>query len=392
MFEIERHIESLLLSHECVIIPGFGGFVAHYLPARYDATDGVFLPPLRTIGFNQQLNLNDYLLAQSFIDAYDISYPEAIRRIEEEVNQLRQILLYKGSYTIHNLGKLSSNVDGNIEFSPCEAGALTPSLYALSFFEITPLSVANTSTSVAEKEKVSRTSSVIPQIDIVQESANNTDNKIVKLPLPAMLRDIAAAAIILVAFILFAKPYSMLPSEKFDSYMASSIFDSLRSAKETATSALASFNNQNKQSSINEAAPQANSSDVVSSGKVEDRTPNKEFNDKEVGMSSSEPTLSSKQIIEESTPTLSSSSTTDVKESKGKFTIVLASRITRTNAEAYAEKIRKDGFTKAVAIQNAKGCKVIYGSFESKEEATSTINMLRDNKYFEQAWAMAINR
>ena len=34
MIELARHIEILLLENDCVIIPDFGGFIAHYQPAR----------------------------------------------------------------------------------------------------------------------------------------------------------------------------------------------------------------------------------------------------------------------------------------------------------------------------------------------------------------------
>ena len=87
MIELERHIEILLLNNDCVIVPNLGGFVAHHREARYDGNEQLFLPPLRTIGFNPKLHLNDSLLAQSYIEAYDISYPDAMNRIEGEVNE-----------------------------------------------------------------------------------------------------------------------------------------------------------------------------------------------------------------------------------------------------------------------------------------------------------------
>ena len=40
MIELERHIEILLLSNDCVIVPNFGGFMAHHVDARYDDEDG----------------------------------------------------------------------------------------------------------------------------------------------------------------------------------------------------------------------------------------------------------------------------------------------------------------------------------------------------------------
>ena len=131
MIEIDRHIEILLLSNDCVIVPGLGGFMAHHVEARYNEEEQRYLPPLRTLGFNPLLKLNDSLLAQSYIEAYDISYPEATRRIEEEVDELKQHLCNEGEYELKGIGTLRINDEGNYIFEPCEAGILTPDLYGL---------------------------------------------------------------------------------------------------------------------------------------------------------------------------------------------------------------------------------------------------------------------
>ncbi len=136
VIELERHIEILLLSNDCVIVPDLGGFMAHHLEAHYDEESQLFLPPQRTLGFNPQLKLNDSLLVQSYVEAYDISYPEALRRIETEVDELKQHLDNDGYYEMNDIGRLSVNDEGRLEFEPCEAGILTPELYGLSSFEM----------------------------------------------------------------------------------------------------------------------------------------------------------------------------------------------------------------------------------------------------------------
>ena len=113
-------------------MPDFGGFVAHHVAARYEADDCIFLPPTRTLGFNPQLRINDSLLVQSYINALDISYPEALRRIEREVDEMKQELNEKGYFTLEDIGTLSINSEGNIQFEPCEAGILSPDFYGLS--------------------------------------------------------------------------------------------------------------------------------------------------------------------------------------------------------------------------------------------------------------------
>lgn len=139
MFELDRHIEILLLKNSCVIVPGFGGFMAHHESARFDETDGMMVPPMRTVGFNPQLTLNDSLLVQSYIEAYDISYPEALRMIESEVAELRLRLERDRYFDVSSVGRLYLNDYGQYEFEPCSAGILTPSFYGLSGVEIQKL-------------------------------------------------------------------------------------------------------------------------------------------------------------------------------------------------------------------------------------------------------------
>ena len=45
------------MENDCVMVPGLGGFVAHYTPAMRVAEENVFLPPTRIIGFNPQLDV-----------------------------------------------------------------------------------------------------------------------------------------------------------------------------------------------------------------------------------------------------------------------------------------------------------------------------------------------
>ena len=59
MNELSRHIESLLVSNDCVIVPGLGGFVTQYVTARRVDEENLYLPPYRTVGFNGQLTINE---------------------------------------------------------------------------------------------------------------------------------------------------------------------------------------------------------------------------------------------------------------------------------------------------------------------------------------------
>jgi hypothetical protein len=62
MYSITRHIEYLVSRHDCVVVPGWGAFIAQYEPARIDAESGLIVPPSRAISFNQSVMHNDGLL------------------------------------------------------------------------------------------------------------------------------------------------------------------------------------------------------------------------------------------------------------------------------------------------------------------------------------------
>ena len=113
-----------MLRNDCVIVPDLGGFVAHHVDARYSEEECLFLPPTRMLGFNPQLTMNDSLLVQSYADTYDLSYPEALGRVEQEVTALRSALDEEGHCDLEGLGTLYKNQEGKLSFAPCEAGIL----------------------------------------------------------------------------------------------------------------------------------------------------------------------------------------------------------------------------------------------------------------------------
>ena len=361
VLEIERHIEILLLDNDCVIVPGLGGFTAHHVEARFDESDDVFLPPLRTLGFNQQLKINDSLLVQSYIEAYDISYPEALRRIEGEVEELRQRLANDGYYEMTDIGVLEMNEDGNIIFTPCEAGILTPELYGLSSFEMQPL-MAEESTTSASSTQVQKpnveptpiTTTVFDQVGQKEETSANdagqdtdTDEDAEKTICikVSWLRNagIAAAAALLLFFVIFPISHSGLKNVNIGDFNGTSFFSKLMP----------------KDSQMNN----INISEIKASAKDSSRQSVKD---------------SVKDSIKGIEPKVKSDT----------FCIVLASCIPQKNAERYVEQLHKKGFDKAYAMVNNKMVRVIYGNYTSETDAYNDLQKIRSKDEFEQAWIL----
>ena len=140
MIELSRHIESLLLDNDCVIVPDLGGFIAHYQSAYYVEEERIFIPPTRKVGFNPQLTMNDGLLAQSYMQVYHMDYSDAMNRISENVNALKDVLSQEGLIELHGIGVLRHNINDEYEFQSFESGLLSPSLYGLDAFSMPLLS------------------------------------------------------------------------------------------------------------------------------------------------------------------------------------------------------------------------------------------------------------
>ena len=361
VIEIERHIEILLLDNDCVIVPGLGGFTAHHVEASFDESDDVFLPPLRTLGFNQQLKINDSLLVQSYIEAYDISYPEALRRIEGEVEELRQRLANDGYYEMTDIGVLEMNEDGNIIFTPCEAGILTPEIYGLSSFEMQPL-MAEESTTSASSTQVQKpnveptpiTTTVFDQVGQKEETSANdagqdtdTDEDAEKTICikVSWLRNagIAAAAALLLFFVIFPISHSGLKNVNIGDFNGTSFFSKLMP----------------KDSQMNN----INISEIKASAKDSSRQSVKD---------------SVKDSIKGIEPKVKSDT----------FCIVLASCIPQKNPERYVEQLHKKGFDKAYAMVNNKMVRVIYGNYTSETDAYNDLQKIRSKDEFEQAWIL----
>lgn len=136
MNDLALHIEYLLLSHDCVIVPGLGAFLAHRNVACVDSDADVMMPPSRSLGFNADLTLNDGLLAGSIARRERISIDAANARVEAAVSSFLHQLSRSGCLSIGELGELSVAADsGALEFSP-NASSLPVSLPSLGLYPV----------------------------------------------------------------------------------------------------------------------------------------------------------------------------------------------------------------------------------------------------------------
>ena len=365
VIELERHI-AILLDNDCVIVPDLGGFMAHYSEAHYDDSDQMFLPPSRTLGFNPALKMNDSLLAQSYIEAYDISYPEALKRIEDEVNELRQHIENEGYYELNDIGVLRVNEYGSYEFEPCEAGILTPVLYGLSSVEIDPLEsiapafvetktrpvkIETATDSETKEEKAREVKMTSPLFD----EDDNDDKVHIRV---SVLRNIAAAAIAIFAFFMISTPLNNGSRKEMSM---------LNMNTETLTRIL----------------PKTTVQGVA---EVKGITA-KELNKKE------EKAIQKSEVENLETSSSSVSENQEVKPEEQNlpyYTIVLASHVSKKNAAAYVEKLHKAGFNEAQVYSGRSTTRVIFNQYKSEAEAYGALHEMREYTEFNDAWVYKV--
>lgn len=117
MVILNSYIRDLLVLHDCVIVPGLGGFVADYESAS-QSEKGYFSPPRKRVAFNPQLKTNDGLLANTIAEIEKIPYDKAMEKISSFVTMLNKELKAKGIYDIAPVGIFKKESTGTITFEP----------------------------------------------------------------------------------------------------------------------------------------------------------------------------------------------------------------------------------------------------------------------------------
>ena len=137
--DVTAYIRELLFSHDCVIIPGFGGFIGNYSPARIDKSVSTFYPPVKQISFNRNLNHNDGLLVGKISESSGLNYGDARNIVDEFVSNLRKRLEKGERVVLDNIGALQNNQEGNLQFEPDHNVNYHLDSYGLDPFQFSPL-------------------------------------------------------------------------------------------------------------------------------------------------------------------------------------------------------------------------------------------------------------
>jgi len=114
--KLEEAIVDLLLRHNCVVVPAFGGFIAQSTGAVIDMNSGVITPPRKSILFNRQLINNDGLLISHLSVEGGMNYNEAEKLLTSHVVDWHSRLQEGQRVSIDKIGHLYLDAERNISF------------------------------------------------------------------------------------------------------------------------------------------------------------------------------------------------------------------------------------------------------------------------------------
>lgn len=168
MRDLEAYIEELLYENECVIVPGFGGFITNLQPAAIK--ENMLVPRGRTLLFNRQLKNNDGLLA-GHIAKTEGDYSLAMRMIGHFVRNSNETLEQGKTLELKRIGNLSLGPDNNVLFQPSAGHNFELHSYGLLAIQAGPVLAKETASKGKDKKKVRENKPAVKTLTLNKSSA-----------------------------------------------------------------------------------------------------------------------------------------------------------------------------------------------------------------------------
>lgn len=335
MTSLSRHIEALLIKHNCVVVPKLGGFVAQYTPAYYDEEEGLFVPPVRSVSFNALLAINDGLIIERYIRENNLDYASASRMVESQVDRLKEQIAETGEYELVGIGTLHSNGEYGYNFTPRPNGLMSPTLYALENTHIAPtLSLQN------EEESCDGGKFDVDDNHDFDES--NSKNYVLRLNRNVV--NYIAAAVMAVMFYFLVMPATVTQC----------------SDMQTASILPVKVEHHTKvQKHIT-----VYRKHIVSKPKT--------------------------AVQSETRDSLHTSTQAAPLPASEEYVVVLASAVTQKHAEEYVKKLQSSGYSSARITQKGSMRRVVMGHFPTHEDACTYIRNLNNDEQFADCWVMKV--
>lgn len=195
MTNIDNVLFDLLVHHNCVVIPEFGGFISKRISSRIDYQKGIVNPPSKHLLFNRFLTVDDGLLITSFAQSSQEDYDSVKLRLTDFVSELDKRLSNGEEISFKHIGTLKRSDSGHYSFKQDRSFNLLSDAYGLKDLDF--VSVDQIKEEETEQEKVLE----------VQSEEPIRNNKSRKTRRRTLLKYAAAACILPIALYSFWIPF-----------------------------------------------------------------------------------------------------------------------------------------------------------------------------------------
>lgn len=358
-----------MVSNDCVIVPGLGGFIIHYTPAVWVEKDNVFLPPTRMTGFNARLKVNDGLLVQSYMTAHHVDFAKATKLVEKDADELLSLLHTEGKVTLGNIGQLHLSIHNTLEFIPDSNPLCAPAFYGLESFGIRKL------------QKPAKKAAPAPRLAPVNvpHSHKPATPRIQWREKAAFLSNaVAVVAIIILCFALSIPVENtevvkgnyaqLLPTDAFCLMKQQSL--AITPLVEKKEAAPAKPKSESKAAEVELPARKV----VKPTAKKPEATKAATSRPKVVRKTTPAPKAAAPTVKSAASPRI--------------YHIIIASVGTTKDAENMARSLRNKGYAHAQAIIGGGKMRVCIDSYANETEAYSALNRYRKDKNYQNAWIL----
>ena len=381
MKNLARHIEWLLHDNDCVILPGFGGFIAHIVPAYYVSNENLYYPPSRSISFNTAITMNDGLLAQSYMRSYNIDYAQATYLVDIAIEKLRDALDEEGSVTLPHIGTIKQDIHQTIQFIAEPAGIPSPLHFGLGAFTINTLAWLQSQSDKAVQQPKS----------IFTQTERTID---VHIPKKTLRQFFSTAAVFLLLLMVALPAGDLRPTDIASLHLTGIICEPKNEHPEPLYSQPVDTVAESGEKSITVTAIESTamtegaenvenieSEDTLETQEAEmTQEAEKSYNASEVTASVASPV--SVEVTEITQP----------KTSNKVYHIIVASLPSHRGADEIIESYITKGYPQATLVERDNRVRISLVNFTDKDEANNYLNTLRKNESFANAWLLPVNK
>jgi hypothetical protein len=155
--DLAPYIRELILSNECVILRGVGGFETSYQHAVYNKTRKVISPPSKQIQFHEDWIKDNGVLENYLSTSLNISAEEASDRVDIFVQEFFNELREKGSVSLRGTGEFFLDDKSRIQFRQLEDANYLADSFGLDILNLDP------ETKIPQKAEELPLAPIVPQ-------------------------------------------------------------------------------------------------------------------------------------------------------------------------------------------------------------------------------------